>query len=125
MFARAFFVSAPTTVSQVLREILDGDRLSMVQAAKKIPSFRGGRPTSPATLSRWVSDGVRLPTGETVRMEAERVGGRWVTSTAALARFIARQSEAWRVQAPAATRTVNRRERQAAKTSRVLDQLGY
>lgn len=40
-----------------------------------------------STVVRWVTRGLRLPTGERVRLRAQRYYGRWVTSKAWLAEF--------------------------------------
>jgi hypothetical protein len=56
--------------------------LSLSQAAKRLPPGRSGKPTHPATLTRWIMTGVRG-----VKLEAAKLGGRWVTSAEALQRF--------------------------------------
>jgi hypothetical protein len=59
-------------------------RISLAQAAKLIPPTRQGKPVHASTLVRWILHGVRG-----VRLEAARLGGRWVTSHEALDRFSA------------------------------------
>ena len=59
--------------------------IPFVEAAKRLPRRRAGRPTHVATLHRWRSRGLRG-----VRLEAVRVGGVWHTSVEALNRFFAR-----------------------------------
>jgi hypothetical protein len=66
--------------------------ISLAQAAKLVPSGRRGRPTHFSTLLRWILAGVKGPTGETVRLEAVRLGGRWLTSREALQRFAEAQT---------------------------------
>ena len=56
-------------------ELLDLERL--------LPRGRNGRPVHPQTVLRWVRRGVHG-----VRLEAVKLGGRWVTSRAALNEFI-------------------------------------
>jgi hypothetical protein len=56
--------------------------LSLAQAAKILPPGRNGRSTHVATLSRWIVRGVRG-----VRLDAARIGGRWITSEEAIDRF--------------------------------------
>ena len=58
--------------------------LSLLQAAKLIPPTRGDKPVQVCTLVRWILHGVRG-----VRLEAVRIGGRWITSHEALDRFTA------------------------------------
>jgi hypothetical protein len=64
--------------------------LSLTQAARRLPPGRGGRPVSLSCILRWVIDGMRRPSGDTIRLEALRLGGRWVTSVQALQRFAER-----------------------------------
>jgi hypothetical protein len=67
--------------------ILSETTLSLAQAAARLPSFRLGKPVNASTVWRWINDGVKLPDGTTVRLEAVRLAGRWLTSAEALARF--------------------------------------
>src|SRR5207248_1081375 len=80
------------TNSPVIAEILAGDGLSLAEAARVVPAFRSGKPTHTATLWRWAAKGVRLRDGTVVRLETCRIGGRQMTSRAALGRFIAAQT---------------------------------
>src|SRR5262245_24463868 len=68
-------------------DIITEEILSLTQAAKTLPPGRAGRPVSMSCMLRWVLEGVRLPSGERVRLEAIRLGGRWLTSKEALQRF--------------------------------------
>jgi hypothetical protein len=61
--------------------------LSLSQAARLLPPSRGDRPATLSCLLRWVLHGVRAPSGAQVRLEAIRLGGRWVSSREALQRF--------------------------------------
>jgi hypothetical protein len=61
--------------------------ISLTQAARLLPPGRRGRPASLSCLLRWVLVGARAPSGERVRLEAVRLGGRWLTSREALQRF--------------------------------------
>ncbi|MBM3982666.1 MAG: DUF1580 domain-containing protein [Planctomycetes bacterium] len=84
----AEITSAPA--ASVLNEILSGDALGVGAAARLFPAYRGDRPHSrPATVWRWINHGTRTADGRTVKLEAARVGGRWLTSRAAIARFSA------------------------------------
>jgi hypothetical protein len=58
--------------------------LSLAQAAKLIPPTRQDKGVHASTLVRWILHG---PRG--VRLEAARLGGRWITSPEALERFSA------------------------------------
>jgi hypothetical protein len=61
--------------------------ISLPEAARLMPPGRRNRPVNLSTILRWVLDGVRLPSGGTVRLQAVRMGGRWLTSKEALQRF--------------------------------------
>jgi hypothetical protein len=80
--------------------------LSLAEAALLLPPGRkGARPTIGCIL-RWILDGVRGPTGERVRLEAVRLGGRWITSREAVNRLAERltpplDGEATRTRPPA------------------------
>lgn len=99
--------------SALASEILAGGGLSLAQTARRIPSFRQGRPTNPATIFRWIRDGVRTPDGRRVRLEACRLGGRLLTSEQALARFIAAQQPD-AIDQPVASPARRRREHEHA-----------
>jgi hypothetical protein len=66
---------------------VEHERLIGVSAAARLlPPNRGERPVHPSCILRWITSGVRVG-GEIVRLEALRLGGRWVTSVEALQRF--------------------------------------
>jgi hypothetical protein len=65
----------------------DEPLITLSQAATRFPGHRGADRLHPATLTRWILKGVRALDGRRVRLEAVRVGSRWLTSEAALARF--------------------------------------
>jgi hypothetical protein len=82
------------TVFSSVANLLTETTISLSQAARRLPSFRNDRPVSPATIWRWDSEGVRLPNGTRLRLEAVRLGGRWITSVESLTRFSERQTQA-------------------------------
>ena len=61
--------------------------LPLAAAAKLVPPGRNGKRTHLSTLLRWILKGAKSPSGEIVRLEAARLGSRWVTSREALQRF--------------------------------------
>jgi hypothetical protein len=71
--------------------------------AARIPSARAGRPTHPATLSRLIQAG---------KLEAIRLGGRWVTSIEALQRYADRETRAALGDDPAPAPPITRRRAQ-------------
>ncbi|MBP3959528.1 DUF1580 domain-containing protein [Gemmata sp. G18] len=73
---------------------LNGELLiPLSQAAKRYPGHRGATRLHPATLTRWILKGVKGLNGTRVKLEALRVGCRWLTSEAALQRFTESLSE--------------------------------
>jgi hypothetical protein len=61
--------------------------ISLSQAAARFPGHRGAERLHPATLTRWILKGVRAIDGRRVKLEATRLGCRWLTSEPALQRF--------------------------------------
>src|SRR5437588_5416327 len=80
--------STTTETPQVLNEIQTGDGLSLSAAGRLFPAHRGDGTLDPSTIFRWVKAGSRSAAGQLVRLEAVRVGGRWLTSRGAVARFV-------------------------------------
>src|SRR4051794_26611698 len=72
----------------VVDELVNGEGVSFTQAAKLLPAGRAGKATSPATIWRWAREGAKAPGGAVVRLEVARCGCRWVTTRAALTRFL-------------------------------------
>jgi hypothetical protein len=107
--------------STIATEILAGSGLSLSQAARRFPPFREGKPCAPSTIFRWITAGVRLPDGRRVRLEAVRLGGRWLTSTQAIERFIARQTPRIDTDPTLAPRTSSHRQRAAERAGRELE----
>ncbi len=69
---------------------LNGEKLiSLSDAAAPIPGNRGAKRLHPATLTRWIIKGALALDGRRVRLEATRLGNRWLTSAESLARFSA------------------------------------
>jgi hypothetical protein len=97
--------------------------LSLAAAARMIPSGRRGRPCNLSTIFRWIIDGVRLPSGEVVRLEAVRLGGRWLTSAEAIQRFADRHTPE-PGEKPLPTRTPNTRGKAATKAGKELERAG-
>jgi hypothetical protein len=73
----------------IMADILQENRLSLedVCKGKIIPPARGGRRCHISTLVRWITIGAKAPDGRRVRLQAVRLGNRWVTSQAAIRRF--------------------------------------
>jgi hypothetical protein len=84
--------NVPADSPSVIAEVAAGQGITFCQAARLMPPNGSGRQLNPSTVWRWCRDGVRLPGGTRVRLEACRVGCRWLTSQAAVARFLAAQN---------------------------------
>lgn len=76
------------SVPQVLTEIQSGAGLSLSAAGRLFPAHRGSGTVDPSTVFRWVTKGTRGADARVVKLEAIRVGGRWLTSRGAVARFV-------------------------------------
>jgi hypothetical protein len=74
---------------------------------------------------RWVTIGVPGPDGRRVKLEAVRVGGRWLTSVEAMKRFAARLTPRPDAEPAASRRTLKQRERANARAEKELHKLGF
>jgi hypothetical protein len=112
----------------VPHDLLHETLIALAEAARLIPAFRGGGRTSPPTVYRWVTKGARAPDGRTVRLEAVRLGGRYLTSREALSRFAEAltptPSTAATEPSRSAPRTPVRRRREAERAARELERAG-
>jgi hypothetical protein len=98
--------------------------LSLAQAARRLPPGRRGRPVSLSCVLRWVLDGVPDPDGQRVHLEAVRLGGRWVTSAEALARFAAALTPRLNDDPAPAPRTPKQRQRESERAAKKLEEVG-
>lgn len=109
---------------QLLAEIESGQGEPLSRAAKRLPSYRNGRPVTLSCLVRWVLTGVKTPAGQTIRLEAARLAGRWITTPAALSRFIARQTPDLNTPMPPSAPTAAQRKRRAEAAGAALARAG-
>lgn len=97
------------------------DHITLAQAAKLAP----GRPSSCAVW-RWCRTGIKSRTGERIRLDHVRVGGRIFTTESELQRFFRLVAEADRahfevdVPAPERPPTNHQRERSVEQAEKVL-----
>jgi hypothetical protein len=98
--------------------------LPLTRAAALVPPARSGRKTHLSTLLRWILQGSRGPDGAVVRLEAVRLGGRWVTSREALQRFAERLTPRLDADPAPVPRSPARRQRESERAARELGQLG-
>jgi hypothetical protein len=85
MIAPAQLPAADHVAAQILSETT----VTVAEVAARLPGARAATRVHPATVTRWILTGARTPSGCRVRLEAARVGGRWITSSEAVARFVA------------------------------------
>jgi hypothetical protein len=104
--------------------LLNEQLLGLAQAARRLPPFRQGKPINPSTIFRWITEGVNVPGGLRVRLEAVRLGGRWLTSAEALERFAARQTPTLMDAPQPNPRTAVARRRASEAAARELDRIG-
>jgi hypothetical protein len=104
--------------------LLTENLLSLYEAARRFPPARGGRPVSFSCVLRWVTDGIPGPDGERVKLEAVRVGGRWLTTEEALARWAERLTPPLDVENAPPPRSPARRRRESERAERQLNNLG-
>src|SRR5438309_219453 len=96
--------------------------LSLAQAARIQPPGRAGRPVHISTLVRWITAGSRGPDGATVRLQAVRMGGRWLTTRAWLDDYARRLTPAYGDESPRASSAS--RTRSTERAARELDHIG-
>jgi hypothetical protein len=107
-----------------MSDILSESVLSLVEAARVTPPARGGKRCHVSTILRWVLTGARGPAGELVRLEAVRLGSRWLTSREALQRFSERLTPVLDGDRAPAPRTPTQRRRAAQRAERELERAG-
>src|SRR3954469_461769 len=97
--------------------------ITLSQASRWIGKGRAGRPLHQLTVLRWILDGVRTKTGETVRLEGCRLGSRWLTSIEALQRFSNRLTPNF--DDTPSLRTQTQSSRAAERAKKQLEDLGF
>ncbi|MDB5314017.1 MAG: hypothetical protein JWO38_8219 [Gemmataceae bacterium] len=112
-------------ISALVERLLAEGPIGMSAAARLYGTYRDGRPTHPSTPTRHHMQGVTLPDGTLVRLEAVRISGRLMTSRAAVARFIAAQQSWAAPQVVRAARTPAARSRAADAAAAELDAAGF
>jgi hypothetical protein len=72
----------------IMAEVMAGQGIELTDVAKLVPGH-------PSTAWRWITAGAAMPDGTRLKLEAVRCGGRWVTTKAALRRFLAALTAAY------------------------------
>ena len=112
-------LSDPT--SQVLAEIQAGGGLSLSAVGRQFPAHRGEGTVNPSTVFRWAMSGAKAADGRRVKLEVARVGGRWLTSKAAVGRFVAALSSTGQDEANTPSRTPAARQKASEEAGAELD----
>jgi hypothetical protein len=98
----------------------------LAAAAKWVPPGRNAKRTHLSTLLRWILDGATAPDGSRVRLEAVRLGGRWMTTREALSRFataLTPRLDTVDMKSPQ-VRTATSRQRASDRAAAELEKLG-
>ena len=98
--------------------------IRLTDAARLAGPGRGNRPTHLSTVLRWILDGVKTPSGERVRLEAARIGSRWMTTAAAVQRFVEALTPRLDGDASPPPRTPTARKRASDRATKRLERLG-
>lgn len=97
--------------------------LSLEDVSHLLPPNANGARVNVSTLTRWILKGINTSRGR-VKLDAARVGRRWVTSHEALARFVEQLTpQLDQAEAPA-PRSPAKRERAAERAERQLQEIG-
>lgn len=100
--------------------------IPLAEACRHIPPGRNGKATHLSTLLRWILKGAKAPDGTTVRLDAVRLGARWMTSRQALQRFAEKLTPKLDDTVPApAPRTQRQRQRASERAAAVLEKMGF
>lgn len=110
-------------VPQILSEVEAGEGITLSQAAKQIPGS-AGKGLDPSTCFRWTQTGARSATGERVKLEFLRVGGRIVTTQAAVRRFMLALTNGTTANPTPTPRTQAQRRRAVERAERKLIEMG-
>jgi hypothetical protein len=89
--------------------------LPLSAAAALVPPARRAKRTHPSTLLRWVLDGIRSSDGARIKLEAIRLGGRWMTTRSALQAFAQRLTPDVDVKPPSPSHRVRNRAEDAVE----------
>lgn len=80
-------------MSDIVREVADGQGLRPSAAAKLIPGEVAGKSVCPKTIHNWCKIGHRSQLGVRVYLEHVRTGPRIITTQAAIQRFLSRLND--------------------------------
>jgi hypothetical protein len=102
-------------------DITSDDTLTLAEACRILPRGRRGAKPHLSTLVRWITAGAPAADGGRVRLAAVRVGGKWITSRAALRAFALALTAREIVPTP---RTPPQRRRASEQAAKELERVG-
>ena len=117
-------VSNLISTADVIAEVAAGQGKPLAFLARRLPALRGDNSTHPATITRWIIRGVRTATGERIHLEAVRLASRWISTEAAVRRFLERQASPVDSSSGITPRTPTKRTRDADRAGQELAKLG-
>ena len=112
--------AAPTLVERILSE----DPIGAATAGRRMARIRMGKATHPATVTRWITVGIRLPGGRRLKLEGIRLNGHWVTSWPAVIRFVEAQQDVSTDDVTPDDRTPKKRNAAAEAAVAELERMG-
>src|SRR5262249_11077592 len=115
---------APVLTQEFRDEVAAGQGEILARAARRIPRARQDKPVTLSCLLRWITRGVKGPGGQRVKLEAARLAGKWITTPAAIGRFVEAQTPRPDDAPPPAPRTSGVRRRAADRALKELERLG-
>lgn len=115
---------SPVITEGIMIDITTEKPIPLSELCLLVPPGRNGKKTHLSTLLRWIGRGVRNPAGELVRLEAIRLGNRWMSSQEALQRFAERLTPATDTPISSTPRTPTARQRASERAARELDKIG-
>lgn len=103
-----------TTLPDLAAEIIAGDAITVIDIARQFH-------VSPSTAFRWMMRGLPDARGERVRLQAIRRGKIWLTSRAALERFLSALPQSAPTPATPPIRTPSKRDRDSVRAKKTLN----
>lgn len=104
-------------------DIFTESTLSIQEACSLLPRGRNNSRPHFATVYRWILDGAKAPDGQLVKLEASRLGSKYITSKEAIKRFMDRLTPADEA-APLPIRSPAARNRAAEQAGIALAEKG-
>jgi hypothetical protein len=98
--------------------------ISLNEAARSVPPSRSAKRTHLSTILRWILKGAKAPSGEIVKLEALRLGGKWITTREALQRFAEALTPDLQAEPPQSPRSSTARQSASQRAAQELDRIG-